>query len=275
MTAIINIKLKTSKREKKKRKEGRRKTEESKKKKKKRIYTYRHAEMSPLYSYVQKANCRRETTLASVIKILGLKCRSNVTHIFCITCNIDYGWKMCRIILLCFNGVYLWEWENWGLSSLFISFCTWIGNNPIIQVPAQRSLPLHDHLFETPRLPTVPSPCPCLQCLLMLYVSVALPVCLRRPWASRGQGLGPLPLSPDTGEVLASCLPSGWRSRPPGEIIKEGNSTSSLDISSGRNPPELIGAVCPEGLLPFFSGPESALQHRLPEPQASQLPLAC
>ena len=142
---------------------------------------------------------------------------------------------MCRIILLCFNGVDLWEWENGGLSSLFISFCAWTGNNSIIQVPAQRSLPLHGHLFETPHLPTVPSPSPCLQRHLMLYMSVVLTVCLRRPWASRGQGLGPLPLSSDTGEALASCLPSEWRSRPPGEIIQEGNSISSLNIYSGRN----------------------------------------
>lgn len=131
-------------------------------------------------------------------------------------------------------------------------------------MPAQRSPPSLTTSLKHPVF-SLSWPLLFLQCHLMLYVlSVS-----RDPGPLEGRDLASLPLSPDMGEALASFLPSQRRKWSPGELLQEGNSISSLNIYSGLNTLKLIGAKSPEGLLPF-SGPKSALQHHLSDPQASQ-----
>ena len=153
----------------------------------------------------------------------------------------------------------------WEFSHLFVSSGAAFETNPSLQRL------LRDHfLHVTPSFKHPVSslfwPLFFLQCHLMLYVlSVS-----RDPEPLEGRDLASSPLSPDMGEALASYLPSQWRKWSPGELLQEGNSISSLNIYSGLNILKPIGAKSPEGLLPLSSGPKSALQHHLSDPQASQ-----
>ena len=171
--------------------------------------------------------------------------------------------RMCRIILLCFNDVYLWEWDNLRtFSCICFLWCLHLKQTHL-WVPAQRSPPSRDYILEAPSLLTVLAPG-----FPPMPSDAICPVCLQRPWASRGQGLG-----------LIATVP--WYGRGPGKLPaqsmkkvvtwwashqEEGNSISSLNIYSGLNALKLIGGKSPEGLLPFSSGPKSALQHHLSDP---------
>lgn len=108
--------------------------------------------------------------------------------------------RTCRIILLCFNDVYLWEWDNLGTFS-FICFLWCLHLKQTHRwVPAQRSPPSRDYILEAPSLLTVLAPA-----FPPVPSDAICPICLQRPWASRGQGLG-----------LIATVP--WYGRGPGKL---------------------------------------------------------
>ena len=189
----------------------------------------------PILHLSAKKQTAEDKVLLLLFKVC-LKYSYNVTFVISsMSCVIEIMDRMCRIILLCFNDVSLWEWDNLG--TFFVSSSAAFETNPSLECLLRDPF-LHVTTSLKHPVSSLFWPLLFLQCHLMLYV---LPVS-RDPELLEGRDLASSPLFPDMGEALASYLPSQWRKWSPGDLLQEGNNISSLNIYSGLNTLKPIGA---------------------------------